>query len=149
MWKAKVGPRLAQAGAAAAMLLCSIGAAWGIGGTIGGTYQDQVALTSTKKDMVLKFKFSNASPLVVTAVTCQIQSSTPPPYEVSLSQSNPAGVLIFLPVVFVGQTSSKNVYSAFATGLGYGVSKGERPEVLIRWAANGAYDAVCSLVGKN
>ena len=147
MWSFKLRPCLAQAGAVVAVVVCSFSTAWAIGGVIGGTYQDQVNLTSNKKDVLLKFK-TNTAAVVVNAVTCQIQSSSGPPYEVSLSQLNAAGVLVFIPVVFSGQTSTKNVFTAFANDLNYGISGGGHAEILVRWGAAGNYDVICSIVGK-
>ena len=49
MLNGNVKSRLVMAAAAAAMVL-SASSAWAIGGVIGGTYQDQVNLTSNEKD---------------------------------------------------------------------------------------------------
>ena len=146
MLNGNVKSRLVMAAAAAAMVL-SASSAWAIGGVIGGTYQDQVNLTSNKKDVLLSFK-TNTAVVVVDTVTCQIQTSTPPPYEISLSQLNANGVLVFIPLVFSGQTSSKNVFTAFANNLNYGISGGGKAEVLVRFAAAGNYNVICSIVGK-
>lgn len=146
MWNVRVGPRLAQAGAAVAMLLSSLGSAWAVGGTISGTYQDQVNITTNKKDVDLLFKFDDAAVLVNT-VSCTIEATTPP-FEVQLAQKAAAGVLVFIPVSFSGQTASKNVFTAFANNLGYGIQKGGRAEMKVRWPANGSYSVICSIIGK-